>query len=178
MRRVLALVAVVAVSMPAAAQAKGGDIVRLKVCGASGCRTISDPYELGPLIGGLAGHEPRKAPPPSAFFTLRPDRIAGWPPGWPRYVYVPAAQLVRQDGPRLDPDWWPLIWTDGAYERATRGMTPFPKPVSWARLHTPAPDAKPATGRSRGPLAAAIGAAVLVAVCASILRRRRRVRPD
>ena len=172
MRHAVPLLFIVAAVLPASAQSKDG-IERLKVCGSSGCRTISDPRELGPLIAGLIGLQPRKAPPPARFFTLTPERTAGWQDSWPRYVYVPEAKLVRQASGRGDVDWWPLTWTEGAHERATQGMTPFPMPVSWAALHTPAPDAATEGNRPLAPIVAAV-VVVLASFGVVLLGRRRK----
>jgi hypothetical protein len=172
-RRIVPLLVIVTAVLPASAQAKDG-IERLKVCGSSGCRTISGQQELAPLIAGLLGLEPRQAPRPAQFFTLTPERTAGWRDTWPRYVYVPEAKLVRQASGRGDVDWWPLTWTEGAHERATRGMTPFPKPVSWAALHTPAPSAAAESDRRPGPIVALV-AVVLVSAGVVLFGRRRKV---
>jgi hypothetical protein len=158
--------------LPTSAQAKDG-VERLKVCGSSGCKTISDPQQLAPLIAGLVGLQPRKAPPPARFFTLTPERTAGWQATWPRFVYVPEAKLVRQASGRGDVDWWPLTWTDDAYERATRGMTPLPVPVSWTALHSPAPNAAAAETQLRlAPVVAAV-LVVLASIGAFLIRFRR-----
>lgn len=92
-------------------------------------------------------------------------------------MYVPGAQVVRQKDHRGNADWYPLVWTDGAYERATRGLTPFPKPVSWAALKTLAPQDETASR-----LHVAIGAAVALVVVGTagigVLRRKTRPLPD
>jgi hypothetical protein len=172
-RRAVPLLLIVTAVLPAGAHSKDG-IERLKVCGSSGCRTIREPRELGPLIAGLLGLQPRKAPSPARFFTLTPERTAGWPDTWPRYVYVPEAKLVRQASGRGDVDWWPLTWTEGAHERATRGMTPFPKPVSWTALHEPAPNAAAERRQPRAPIVA-VAAVVIASVGVVLLGRRRKV---
>lgn len=170
MRRAVPLLLIVTAVLPTSAQAKDG-IERLKVCGSSGCRTISDPQQLAPLIAGLVGLQPQKAPPPARFFTLTPERSADWQATWPRFVYVPEAKLVRQASGRGEVDWWPLTWTDGAYERATRGMTPFPVPVSWTALHTPAPDAASEPQLRLAPIVAA-ALVVLASIGALLIRLR------
>ena len=171
MHKALPLLLIVTAVLPPSAQSKDG-IERLKVCGSSGCRIVSDPQEVGPLIAGLVGLQPRKAPAPAGFFTLTPERTAGWQATWPRYVYVPESKLVRQASGRGEVDWWPLTWTDGPYERATRGMTPFPVPVSWTALHTPAPEAATETQRRLTPIVAAVGV-VLASVGLFLIWRRR-----
>jgi hypothetical protein len=167
--------------LPASAAAKEG-IERLRVCGSSGCRTISDPQLLAPLIGGLSGTDYTSAPPLGSFFTLVPEPTAGWPESWPRYVYVPAAQVVRQKDQRGNSDWYSLVWTDGAYERATRGLTPFPEPVSWAALKTPARRDRGVEDESLGRIHVAIAAAFALVVVGTagigVLRRERRPLPD
>lgn len=159
---------------PGSAAAKEG-IERLKVCGASGCRTITYRGEIAPLINGL-GTNARPAPAPSEFFTLVPQPTRGWPDAWPRYVYSPEAQLVRQAWRRGHAEWYPPIWANGAYERATRGLKPFPEPVSWSALRTAARQ------EERNRLPAAVGLAVALVVVGgagiSVLRRRDRERPD
>jgi hypothetical protein len=122
------------VVLPVAAHAKSGDIEHLRLCARSGCKTISDPRTIAPLVAGLIGVAPQRAPAPAEFFTLTPERTARRQQTWPRYVYVPDASLVRVSGASGDAEWLPLVWTDGAYERVTRGMTPFPAPTSWTRL--------------------------------------------
>jgi hypothetical protein len=177
MRAAVAAVLVVFALVPARADAKEG-IERLRVCGSSGCRTISHPRLLAPLIGGLSGTDRESAPPLGSFFTLVPEPTASWPESWPRYVYVPGAQVVRQKDQRGNADWYSLVWTDGAYERATRGLAPFPEPVSWAALKTPARRDQSAKDESAGRIQVAIGAALaLVAVGTAgmgVLRHKRR----
>jgi hypothetical protein len=176
-RRALLFLILASLVVPLAAPAKD-EIERLQVCGASGCRRISDPQQLRPLIAGLLGLEARPEPRPAPFFTLTPERTAGWRETWPRYVYVPEAQLVRQVNEGGDADWWPLTWTEGAHARATRGLTPFPKPVSWSKLHTPAPTPVESAGGDRTVIALAAASAVLVGTAALLVRRRMKPLPD
>jgi len=171
------MIALAAALYPAGAEGKGGGVERLRVCGASGCRTISDPLLLQPMIAGI-GPEADRVPSTGPFFTLIAD-AAGWPKTWPRYLYVPEADLVRQaNGPEPgSTTWYSLIWTEGAYERATRGLTPFPRPVSWNALKTPAQEDIRA---DRLPFA--IGGAVAFVLVGTagigLIRRRRRPLPD
>jgi hypothetical protein len=161
---------------PGSAEAKEG-IERLTVCGASGCRSFNDSRVIGPLIAGLLGTEAQPAPPTEGFFTLVPRATAGWPYTWPRYVYAPEAQLVRQAHRRGHAEWYPLVWASDGYAWATQGLTPFPAPVSWSKLRTPARQQVEAD-----PLPRAIGTAVALVVLSGVglgaLRRRRRASPD
>jgi hypothetical protein len=172
-RKVVALLLLAAVLTPPNAVAKEG-IERLRVCGVSACRTIDDEQLIGPLVAGLLGTNPRPHPPPVEFFTLVPEPTAGWPHTWPRFLYAPEAQLVRQTDGRGGTDWYPLIWTAGAYPRATEGLAPFPEPLAWSELKTPA--ARP-TEWAR--LKFAVGATVTVAALgfAAIAALRRRTTP-
>jgi hypothetical protein len=90
-RRSALLLLVTALALPTAAQAKG-NLTRLPVCGASGCKTVADVTTIEVLLS--FGAEPRAAPPSSSFYTLVPHWPDQWPPTWPRYVYVPSAEAV------------------------------------------------------------------------------------
>src|SRR5919197_3092503 len=97
MRRVIMPVFVLALvlALPARGPAKEG-IARLRVCGSSACRVLASPREIGAFLSAItSASRPRPAPAPAAFFTLRPQRTKEWPTTWPRYVYLPAARMIR-----------------------------------------------------------------------------------
>jgi len=73
----------------------------------------------------------RAAPAPGAYFTLRPEPTKEWPESWPRYLYVPAARMIRVQVDRI-PEWRWLGRRDPLVRRITRGLRPYRKPERWS----------------------------------------------
>ena len=129
MRRVGPMLALALVlALPARAPAKEG-ITRLRVCGASACRVVASPREISAFLSAITSAS-RPAPAPAAFFTLRPERTKEWPTTWPRYVYLPAARMIRV---QIDstPEWHWLGRRDARVRKLIRGLMPYPAPRRW-----------------------------------------------
>jgi hypothetical protein len=127
MRRISLLLAVLALLLPLGASAKG-EITRVRVCGVSHCRIVSDRTAVHTfMLAIINAAQGREAPLRSPYFTLRPERTREWPTSWPRYVYVPATRMIRLQSDRRDtPEWRWLGRRDPALKRMTRGLKPFP----------------------------------------------------
>ena len=135
MRRATIVGAVsVVLALPAAAAAKGGG---LRFCGADACRTVLDltlRTRIGTALAATRGTTLAPAhPAPFYRIILVDDRGRAWS-GYPDAYYVPSVQVVRVE--RTDEALW--LPTDGAkaaFDEATRGIDPFPKPsVTLARV--------------------------------------------
>jgi hypothetical protein len=105
-------------------------ITRLRLCGASGCVTVRDMTTLQILMTYII---PATAQPPSLapYYTFAPIPTRQWPSSYPRYLYVPSAQLVRI---RYTPS--PATWGivgDAAQllHHLTAGIHPYPTPSTW-----------------------------------------------
>jgi hypothetical protein len=129
MRRVVPMLALALVlALPARGPAKEG-ITRLRVCGASACTVVASPREISAFLSAITNAS-RPAPAPAAFFTLRPERTKEWPTTWPRFVYLPAARMIRV---QIDstPEWRWLGRRDPLVRKLIRGLTPYPAPRRW-----------------------------------------------
>lgn len=127
MRRTSLLLVLIVFVLPLSASAKG-DITQLRVCGASGCRVVTDMTAVHPFMLAIINGAPsRDAPPKSPYYTVRPERTKEWQASWPRYVYAPSVQMLRlqRDG-RAAPEWMWFGRRDAAARRLIRGLRPFP----------------------------------------------------
>ncbi len=126
MRRTSLLLVLVALVLPLGASAKG-EITRLRVCGVSQCRIVTDKTSVHTFfLAVINAGQDRAAPARSPYFTLRPEQTKDWPTSWPRYVYVPATQMIRLQFDRRDtPEWRWLGRRDPALRRMIRGLRPF-----------------------------------------------------
>lgn len=131
----LCLLVLVALSLPSDASAKG-EITQIRVCGASTCSVVVDKAMVRAFMSAITNAElGRAAPPPSAYFTLRPEWTAERPGTWPRYTYVPAARMIRLQRDRRDtPEWRWLGRRDALVRAITGGLDPFPKLLRWKGL--------------------------------------------
>lgn len=111
-----------------------------KVCGASGCVTVTDREKANSLVGSdtLVSPPPPSTPstappPPSSFYTVE---LAMGADGNIRstFYYVPSAAMARpadrpgQAGPSLR--LWSTVRPEAAalFREVTKGLEPFPKP--------------------------------------------------
>lgn len=125
MRRTSLLLVLAALVLPLGASAKG-EITRLSVCGASECRIVTDKTSVHTFfLAVINAGQHRGAPPRSPYFTLRPEQTKDWPTSWPRYVYVPATQMIRLRFRTNRPEWRWLGRRDPALRRMIRGLRPF-----------------------------------------------------
>jgi hypothetical protein len=121
------LVLATGLTLTASGPAKEG-ITRLRVCGASACRVLTSPSAISTFLSAITNAAPgRPAPAPAAYFTLRPERTKDWPVTWPRYLYLPAARMVRV---QIDstPEWRWLGRRDALVRKLTRALEPYPAP--------------------------------------------------
>jgi hypothetical protein len=121
MVRGLALLFLVALAVPAGAQAK--EPIKISVCGESGCSAASNPIVGHDPFGG-SGVEPTQAAPPGPYYRL--DLHAGGDEGWSIF-YVPAARALAIPDDRGWVD-WQTIAGPGApvVRRLARAVEPFP----------------------------------------------------
>ena len=115
MTRLALLLAVAALLAPSGASAK--ELVAATVCGASGCRTVTDSATLNEIPGG---EDVTGLGAPAAHYRL--NLVTAEPSGR-RYsfttYYVPSAKVMSwsEDGLyRLHPIYGPSPWTDGKSE--------------------------------------------------------------
>jgi hypothetical protein len=114
------VLAVVMLALPASGAGKGGGV---RFCGSSGCRTTYDVALLTQVLPALAGREGALVEPalPSRFYRV------SFPNGdWLKAYYVPGPRLVRVEKTELVE--WRRVTAAGMFERATRGISPFPTP--------------------------------------------------
>jgi hypothetical protein len=124
------LVLATGLALPASGPAKER-ITRLRVCGPSACRVLTSPRAISAFLSAITNAAPgRPAPAPAAYFTLRPERTQEWPTTWPRYLYLPAARMVRVQIDRT-PEWRWLGRRDPLVRKLTRGLAPYPAPKQW-----------------------------------------------
>ncbi|MDQ3822274.1 MAG: hypothetical protein M3321_03435 [Actinomycetota bacterium] len=124
------LVATALVANPSA-RAKG-EITKLRVCGDSGCTTITERVAIRAVMTEIGSGEAPAAP-LGSFYVLVPEPTPEWRTAWPRYVYVPAANAVHvrwNDGTR----YWTPVARDSTLFRLTRGRTPYRAPTAWEEL--------------------------------------------
>jgi hypothetical protein len=117
-------------AFPGEAYAKG-EISRLAICGASSCRTVSEPVVVLPITTLHLDLERGAAPAPAAFYTVIPQESKTWSSTWPRFVYVPSADavLIKRYGEKGV--WYSPTWACWALRKATRGLEPRSKPARW-----------------------------------------------
>jgi hypothetical protein len=123
-KRLLPIVAVIALSLPATAGAKG--LVLLSVCGTNGCHTTRDKHELANAMDAIPQADPGQT---GAFFKLR-EAIGE--PGQPKLIgrtvsqWMPTVGVIRgTDGPTAGYT-LPTPQTERVLLRLARGLHPFP----------------------------------------------------
>jgi hypothetical protein len=122
--RRLLLVALAALA--AAAPASGKEFSRATVCGADGCNTITDRDELRALA--VRGDRTLPPPAPGPFYSVelgtRDDvREYTW-----TIWYAPAAKAIAVVFPESGMVDWHPVDDPAGFERASRGLVPFPRP--------------------------------------------------
>jgi hypothetical protein len=130
------LVVLLALALPAAAQAK--EPIKITVCGESGCSAASPAIHDDPFGGG--GSDGVRRPPPGPYYRLELD--AGGHEKWSIF-YVPAARALAIPNERGWIDWRPLAGPGASVvRRLARPIEPFTEPtVSEALL-----DSRPLPG--------------------------------
>lgn len=105
-------------------------LTRLRLCGASRCVTVRDMTTLQILMTYIV---PSTAQPPSPapYYTFAPTPTRQWPSSYPRYVYVPAAQLVRIRYPPSPATWGTVGEAAPLLQHLTAGRRPHATPSSW-----------------------------------------------
>ena len=174
----LALAIAALALLPASASAK--EVVKAQVCGADGCRTVSNAVAMDLMDGGPPTNPPKEAAP---FFTARlwiktdDDHTETFDT-----AFVPRYELMRgADGTWLDPP----VQTVTAFKRAARGLEaspasklgPLPTPTGAQVVEVVRPPADPAPVNDDGSstwLIAALGLAGAVATSGLVLHVRRR----
>jgi len=145
MRTPLALLAVVAATLGPVAAASAKEIASVKVCGAAGCRDVTDRATTAIVDGGPPTTPPGAAAP---FFRVKVTMKAEGGqdvPGWTN-LWVPSAGLLRGD----DGTWMsPASTTVDALNRLVSGIRPLPA----GRLALPAPVAQPPAASAPAPSA-------------------------
>lgn len=121
-----------ALILVAGAAAKS-EITRLEVCGSSECRIVTDRRAVRAFMSAIVNRaQGQAAPAAREYFTIRPDPTPEWRVTWPRYVYVPAARMIRLQRDRRDsPEWGWLGRRDPLVRRMTRAMTPYRQQEPW-----------------------------------------------
>jgi hypothetical protein len=166
----LVFLAAVVFALPTGAQAKG-NLTRLPVCGASGCKTVTDATTIEGLL--TFGEYPHAAPPSASFYTLTPHWSDQWPPTWPRYVYVPAAEAVGMAWATGRVEWF-RVELPQTFHDVARGLEPFPAMRSWKRAVTMTSPTSQTNGHSR-ELLIAISLAVVISALIGVWLRARAV---
>jgi hypothetical protein len=160
--------------LPASASAK--EVVKAQVCGADGCRTVSQAVAMDLMDGGPPTNPPKEAAP---FFTARlwiktdDDHTERFDT-----AFVPRYELMRgSDGTWMDPP----VQTVTAFKRAARGLEaapaselgPLPAPTA-EPLPAPAQDPAPVGDGSSTWLIGLLGLGGVVATWALVAHVRRR----
>jgi hypothetical protein len=129
MKRLLFVLAIIALAPPASAGAKG--LVSLSVCGTNGCHTTRDKSQLEPLMNAIPQAEPGRLGP---FYKLRLGIGEPGQRGTLGHVesqWIPSLGLIRgQDGP-LAGYTLPQPATSRLLRRMSAGLHAFPA----AKLH-------------------------------------------
>jgi hypothetical protein len=105
-------------------------ITRLRLCGASGCVTVRDMTTLQILmtyIGSWAAEPPAAAP----YLTFAPIPTRQWPSSYPRYVYVPSANVIRIHYPSSASRWSGIGNAAPLLHQLTAGIRAYPTPSAW-----------------------------------------------
>ena len=184
MNRLLVLAACGAALLVLAAPAAAKELTRAQICGASGCRTITDRDQLRALPTG--GETTAAQPPAAGYYTVtfviehaaESDRFTMY--------YVPASNLLGANSEFAGSlAWFPVYGraTD-AIRDAAEGIDAFPAPKRWPSeitvpARTPAASIAPSDGGAgiaAGTLVVAGSAAALcaLAVIAFVAWIRRR----
>jgi hypothetical protein len=105
-------------------------ITRLRLCGASGCVTVRDITTLQILMTYIV---PSRAQPPSLapYYTFAPIPTRQWPSSYPRYLYVPSAQLVRIRYPPSPATWGTVGDAAPLLQHLTAGIRAYATPSTW-----------------------------------------------
>jgi hypothetical protein len=184
MRRLLGLLALAALSLPASAGAK--EFTALKLCGADGCHSTHDKHALSEAMSV----EPQASPDHGgAFYRLRfVMSHGGQTEGFVRSQWIPSAGLIRNDDGPLVEFSLPRPGTDRMLRALSRGLRPLPA-AKLGRLNGAPSSARVAEvvaapkavrhgggGGSKGWLWS--GIAIVPALIAFFLQRRRRRMPS
>jgi hypothetical protein len=194
MTRLLAVItaAVAVLALPAGATAK--ELRKARVCGASGCETVTSEKDRQGIVAAFENGGPPSTPPArhAAFYRvaiyIRGDRPPAGEPSL-RLLIVPTARRVRGgDGTWFEMD--SIAYR--AWHRVTRDIKPFPasklpgvdpsapQPTTGGQLppQTYAPALQAPAATDDGPdwalIGASIAASALIAGLAIGLHRRRR----
>jgi hypothetical protein len=184
MRRLAGLLALAALSLPASAGAK--EFTALRLCGANGCHSTRDKQAMLDAMSVQPQASPGHG---GAFYRLRfTIGGAGMPrEGFVRSQWIPSLGLIRNaDGPLVEFS-LPYPGTARMLRRLTRDLRPLPAArlgrlnggPSDARVSETVPAPKPTRqggGGSKGWMWS--GLAILPAVIAFFLQRRRRRTPS
>ncbi len=183
MRTPLVLLAVAAVALGPAASAPAKEIASVKLCGAGGCRDVTDRATHAAVDGGPLASAPETASP---FYRVKVRIKADGGrtvPGWSSLWVRAAGRLQAGDGTWMEPG----AATVAGLKRLTRGLEPLP--ASRLRLPpavvappptgAPAPAAPPADGGLPAAVwaliaAGALGLAYTLARAGAALAARRR----
>jgi hypothetical protein len=186
MRRVIVLIAIAALALPAAASGKR--VASLTVCGTDGCEKVTDHGALRGFMDG--GYETLSPKTPAPFFTVKVamlhdgEHAGGW-----TVQYLRAANLIRARA-----DYGKHVWTRPAgvtaeaLRDAARGLQPYPaeklgrvrEPPPVAVEDPPARVSRPASGGGSSRLVLAGGgatAALALVLAGGLLARRHRRSP-
>jgi hypothetical protein len=125
-RRLVALIALILLAGAPVAEAKG----TAQVCGAGGCKTVTDPGLVGPLRSTFG---PARAPRPAPFYVVRfcpgvdcEGRIDS------SYLYVPSARAMRANNIGSGPvHWMQASLLSSLLAQLTRGLEPYPASPTW-----------------------------------------------
>jgi hypothetical protein len=129
----IAVLAALATALAFTASAPAKELVSLQICGASGCKTITDRVVL--TNGVLEGQVFARPPVASGFYSVKGtvdagDRTITW-----EMYYVPSGYM-RGTTPGGEVSWLKLNALSAAFFRsASEGVEPFAKPVvTYARV--------------------------------------------
>ena len=137
------MLAIAAAALGPAAAASAKEIASVQICGADGCRDVTDRTTMAIAEGGPSTSPPDATAPSYRVKVSMKAPEGGADAGW-SFVWVPkAGKLALEDGTWTNPP----STTVGELERASRGMEPLPA----SELALPAPSVASAPAAASAP---------------------------
>lgn len=183
MKRPLPILATSIVLLLPAAPAAAKEVVKANVCGASGCREITDRHTLAALPEGGDPTDPPSHP--SGWYRVTVTVRSEDAHDTFTNAVLPEARYIRGEGENGNYTWMPMTArATAAYRSAVRGLRPFPgsrlrglddrvPPARVVEVYAPAARAKHDDDGGVPGWLAALAASAAVGLAGAVLLRRR-----